>query len=154
MAAPLKFVDRPRAGRKIATVILLGVAACLLSWVLAHPPLQPRGNWVAGGIFLFGLVAMAREFLFRPLRVTTIHPDRLVIVIEETSPLRERRIVAAITTTTRFEISSRDGDNLSYEVRLLTKEHGWLRVMAYVSTNEAEDIARRANAGLAQATGL
>jgi len=146
---PLKFVDRPKLGNRIATLLVFAASVYMLSRVMVMPLAQPWAKWGVGVLFLFCFSALVREFLFRPVRVTTIDGKRRLVTIEETAPLREKRLMVPITSDLRFVASQSDSENrVSYEVRYRTKEYGMLRLVEYVSKEEAESVARRANAAL------
>jgi len=146
---PLTFVDRPRVSHRIVTLAIFGVSVFALSKVIANPPSEPWGIWAASGICLLCVAALANQFLFRPVRVTTIDPKKGLIVIEEKAPLRERCLAVPITFRTHFDVSQDDGENnLSFRVRLRSEEHRPLPVMEFLSKTHAEEIARQANAGL------
>jgi hypothetical protein len=121
----------------------------MVSRVLLMPLAQPWARWGVCAMFAICFAALVREFLFRPVKVTTIDVRSRLVTIEETAPLREKRRMVPITSDLRFVASGSGSENrVSYEVRYRTKEYGMLRLVEYVSKEEAESIARRANAAL------
>jgi hypothetical protein len=100
-------------------------------------------------MFILCTVLTVRELSFRPVRVTTIRSRSREVVLEEAAPLRKRRSVKSLPFGAKFEISLGDSDNsLAYEVRIRTADNKWLTIAEYLSKEEAEIIADRANAEL------
>jgi hypothetical protein len=142
-------VDRPKTSVRVVTVAVWTVSAFLLYKAVVEPPAQSLVWWVVFGMFLLCTVLTIREFLFRPVRVTTIRPRSREVVLEESAPLRKRRSVKCLPLGSKFEISLCDSDNtLAYEVRIRTADNRWLTVADFLSKHEAEDMADRANAEL------
>jgi hypothetical protein len=141
-------VDRPKARVRVVTVGVWAVSAFLLYKAVVEPPAQSV-VWTVVGMFLLCTVLTIREFLFRPIRVTTIRPRSREVVLEEAAPLRRRRSVKSLPFGTKFEITLCDSDNsLAYEVRIRTADNKWLTVADYLSKEEAKIMADRANAEL------
>jgi hypothetical protein len=142
-------MDRPKTSVRVVTVAVWAVSAFLLYKAVVEPPAQSVVGWIVVGMFLLYTVLTIREFLLRPVRVTTIRPRSREVVLEEAAPLRKRRSVKSLPFGSKFEISLCDSDNtLAYEVRIRTADNRWLTVADFLSKHEAEDMANRANAEL------
>ena len=139
------FVDRPKTYLKIVTLMIWGVACFLLYKALGEPVL----SWplpITSAFFVLCSCLVLREFLFRPTRVTTLNPDHSEIVIQETAPLRRRRVAASLSKASRFEVRQCDSENTaSFEVRIQSNDRGWVIVAEYLSKNAAEHLADDAN---------
>jgi hypothetical protein len=142
-------VDRPKTSVRVVTVGVWTVSAFLLYKAMVESPVQSVFWWTVVGMFILCTVLTLREFLFRPVRVTTIRPTSREVVLEEAAPLRKRRSVKSLPLGSKFEISLCDSDNtLAYEVRIRTADNKWLTVADFLSKLEAEEMADRANAEL------
>jgi hypothetical protein len=142
-------VDRPKTSVRVVTVGVWMVSAFLLYKAMVEPPAQRVVWWLVVGMFILCTVLTIREFLFRPVRVTTIRPRSRELVLEEAAPLRKRRSVKSLPFGSKFEIALCDSDNtLAYEVRIRTADNKWLTVADFLSKHEAEEMAESANAQL------
>ena len=143
------FVDRPKTNIRVVTVGVWAVSTFLVYKAIVEPPAQRVIWWIAVGMFILCTVLTIREFLFRPVRVTTIRARDREIVLEEHALLRKRRWVSSVPLGSKFEISLCDSDNaLAYEVRIRTADNKWLTIAEYLSKHEAEEMADRANAAM------
>jgi hypothetical protein len=143
------FVDRPKTSVRIVTVAVGTVSAFLLYQAVVEPPAQRIIWWVVFGTFILCTLLAIREFLFRPVRVTTIKPTRREVVLDESAPLRRRRSITSLPHGSRFEITLCDSDNrLAYEVRIRAADNKWITIADFLSKEEAEVMADRANADL------
>jgi hypothetical protein len=116
-------VDRPKTSVRVVTVGVWTGSAFLLYKAMVEPA-QRVFWWTVVGMFMLCTVLTIREFLFRPVRVTTIRPTSREVVLEEAAPLRKRRSVKSLPFGSKFEISLCDSDNtLAYEVRIRTADN-------------------------------
>jgi hypothetical protein len=84
--------------------------------------------------------------MLRPTRVTTIRPLERQVIVQETAQWRKKRLVASISPDVRFEVFQCESDNsLAHGVRIKSQDKGWITVAEYVSTENAERLAREAN---------
>jgi hypothetical protein len=142
-------VDRPKTSVRIATFAVWTVSCFLLYKAVLEPPAQSVVWWIVVGMFTLCSFLTIREFLLRPVRITTIRPRSRELVLEETALLRKRRSVTTLPFGSKFEISLCDSDNTqAYEVRVRTADKKWLTVADFLSKHHAEEIADRANAEL------
>lgn len=140
------FVDPPKTGLRVASLIVWCGSAFLLYKAGVGAPSEGRVLWGALGIFAVCCYSVVHEFMLRPMRVTTIFPSRRQVVVEETAPWRKRQKVTAIHPGARFEVFRCDSDNAEgYGVRIRSQHNGWLTIAEYVSEENAERLARDAN---------
>jgi hypothetical protein len=142
-------VDRPKLSLRLVSLAVWSVSAFLFYKAMVEPPRSHAVLWGVFGIFALCSILLLREFFFRPVRVTMICPERREIVLEESAPLRKRRVVTAIPAGDDFQIFRCDSDNdIAYGVRIRSKDKGWLTIAEYVPKQKAEEMARHANAKL------
>jgi hypothetical protein len=144
--APFTFVDRPKASLRVVTVAVWLVSCFLLYKAVVEPPPEPWILWALLAFFALCGYGVIREFMLRPMRVTTVLRRR--VVLEETAPWRKSRLVASIPPGAYFEIFSCDSDSDMSGVRIQSKDNGWLTIAEFVSKEDAELLARDANARL------
>jgi hypothetical protein len=155
------FVDRPKRALRVVTMAIWGVACFLLYEAVVTKPdelwVLPRDGrifrlWVlpgTAGFFAWCCCLVVREFKLRPTRVTTVCRLRREVVVQETAPWRKRRVVASVSPGSRFEIFRCDGSDVMYfGVRIRSQEDSWVTIADYLLKNQAEDLARAANAKL------
>jgi hypothetical protein len=65
------------------------------------------------------------------------------MVLEESAPLRKRRVVTAIPAGNDFQIFRCESDNdFTYGVRIQSKDRCWLTIAEYVPKQKAEEMVR------------
>lgn len=147
--APLTVIDRPRMVNKIVATGTFGIAIVIFQNVLREHNFELGPLSLSSLLLVVAVYVMGYEFLLRPVRVTTFLPDQRAIFLQETAPLRSRQLIAVIPPENRFEIRQADSDNeQSYEVRVRSKDFGVLRIAESRSRDQAEAIARQANAAV------
>lgn len=130
------------------SLVFTGVAGFMF-WKAVGAVAPSWALWGSAGFLALGCLLSAHEFLYRPMRVTTIDPERPELVVEETAPLRRRRIVAQIPTGARFETYECDSDNtLLFGVRVKAEHGRWVVVGDYLSKRKAEALVAKANHAL------
>jgi hypothetical protein len=148
LPTPFKFVDRPKVSLKVVSLLFAAVAGFMF-WKAVGAGTPTWALWGAAGFLALGGLLSVREFLYRPVRVTTIDPVKSELVVEETAPLRRRRIVAEIPTGARFETYECDSDNTPvFGVRVKAVHGRWVVVGDYLSRQKAEALAAEANRAL------
>jgi len=140
------FVDRPKASLRIVTLAVWAVASFLLYKALIERPPQPWVLRLALAFFVLCCCLVLREFMLRPVRVTTVCPLRRQVVIRETAPWHKRQRATTIPPGARFEIFQCDSDDVAYfGVRIRSQDKSWLTVAEFLSKENAEDLADEAN---------
>lgn len=143
-------VDRRRPAVKAMTALVWFGASYMLYRVKLQPPAdQPFA--VPGTIVFFAVCSflLVYELMLHPIRVTTIRPLQREVVIRETARWRKRERVMPIGPGIYFEMHRWDSEaSSSYGVRFRSPNKKWLTIAEHLSKDEAERIAREANARL------
>jgi hypothetical protein len=143
------FVDKPKVSQKVGSLLFTAVTGFMFSMAVVSGPSAGVFFWGPTGLFALGCLLTTREFLYRPVRITTIDPAKSELVVEETAPLRRRRIVAQIPRGACFETYACDADGTPYfGVRVKAEHGGWIVVGDYLLRHKAEALAVEATHAL------